>query len=259
MEKQIVGAIPEFTQDEAPVQTPASPEPAEVTPEAAPEKETLPPPPEGKPTEPPEASDNTPVLSQDEQRELQGLRTERVNLLKEITDLRGTKRDLKQEELRRVDERIDELKDLNPDDVSIIDRVLRAKGYITKQEASQMSYEATKTEELGKFLERYPEYKPENDSGDVNWTALQREISYYKMPEDPRKISEILERAHRSIAKVPSGQPIAVRQRQIEVAGAGKGGVQRPSESKSLDPHQRAAYAAGGWTEEEISQIEKRL
>lgn len=190
-----------------------------------------------------------------------GLESEILRLRKEISELRGSRRELKQEQLIKAQGNLDELKDLNPQDVDLIDRVLRAKGLITKEEAHRMFYESVKQEELNKFLDKYPEYKPENDPGDTNWSLLQRELGYYRMPDDPHRISEILDRAHRGIAPrgSSSDRGAATKTRQREVAGLGAGGVQRSSSAKSLDPRRRALLEAGGWSEEEIKNIEKRM
>lgn len=256
---EIVGKIPEFTTDETPkgevaeVKQPA----VEEQPE---EKETPASPPEEKPLESDTPKDDTPAPSQPElDKAIQGLQEERVKLLKEITDLRGQKREIKQEQIQKVEDKIDELKDLHPDDVAIIDRVLRGKGYLTKAEADNMLFEAVKREEINKFLEKYPEYKPENDRDDTNWNLIQSEMALYRTPGDARQIGQLLERAHRSIVKVPSERNIPAQKRAIEVASKGSGGVQRSSTSKTFDPARRAMFERGGWSEEEIRKMEEKL
>ena len=249
-----VGKIPEFTTDESVVQE----EVKEEVVETPPEKETETPtelPAEEKPAEEAEKPQS---VDDELARQIQGLEQERTKLLKEIKNLRGERREIKQQEISKVESKIDKLEDVHPDDVSTIDKVLRSKGYITKEEAKKMSYEAVKEDELAKFLEKYPEYKPENDPNDLNWSAFQREWEYYRMPEDARRIGEILERVHRSIAK-PADRSSVVKKRQIEVAGVGSGGTQRSSSKKSLESWQKDEYRRGGWSEEEIAELEKNL
>lgn len=254
--------IPEFTSDVPPeggVQEPVqSGEPVVETPVVL-EKET-PVAPTEKPPETVGVDTAAPASSVQESPELVGLRNQKVELLKEISELRGQKREIAKEVLVKVEEQIDELKDVNPNDVQLIDRVLRSKGYVTKEEQSKMFYEAVKTEELNKFLEAYPEYKPENDPNDLNWNSLQREIGYYRMPTDPHKLREVLDRAHRAIApRVPSDSSLPQRQRQIQVASTGGGGTQQSSQRKSLDPAKRSALLQGGWSEKDIEEIEANL
>lgn len=272
MPNQVVGSIPDFSSDTTlapPIEGEEQAEVKEPEAEEAPVVETE------TPASPPEeinAPETAPVAPSGQDSAgppdelkgaIQALQGERAKLLKDISELRGQRRELKREELIKVNERIDELKDVNPQDVGLIEKVLRAKGYVTKDEAHGMFYEAVKQEELNKFLERYPEYKPENDSGDVNWSTLQRELGYYRMPDDPHAINDILERAHRNIANLSrtfADRAAPVKARQAELAGAGAGGAQRSSPRHgTLEPRHRAVLEAGGWSSEEIANIEKKL
>lgn len=246
----ILNLVPDFTSDEG------NQEEVKKTPSGVEEKETLSEPPaEEKPDDITNIVDDTEKLSQ----QVQGLQEERGKLLKEIVELRGQRREIKQNELLKIEEKIEELKDVHPDDVVVIEKILRSKGYVTKDEAHKMFYDSVKQEELNKFLDKYPEYKPENDTQDINWGSLQKELGFYRMPDNPYMIKDVLERAHRVITKVSSGLNLPVKKRQIEIAGAGAGGVQRSSSHKALDPEKRLMLQQGGWSEEEIKKIEQRL
>lgn len=224
------------------------------------------PPTEEKPTN--EQVVQQPVVSQnaeefEKEKELQGLRNERAELLKEIATLRGQKREIKEDQIQRVQQEIDQLEGVHPDDVKVIEKVIRSKGYVTKDEASKMYYDSVKDEELKKFLNEFPEYKPENDLGDRNWTALNTELGFYRMPTDPHRVGELLRKAHKSIVRIPSGQQPQTVQRQIQNAQLGSGGGQRPSSSISTGPgltsQQRRALEDGGWSEEEIKRYDQNL
>ena len=187
-----------------------------------------------------------------------GLQKEVLKLKNEIVELRGQKRELKKEELFKAEQKLDELKDVNPEDASLVERILRSKGYVRKDEVDEMYYKAVQDEELAKFLEKYPEYKPQNDPNDTNWGTLQRELEFYRMPKNPRQIPEILERAHKATFK-ESDRSLPVKKRAVETASVGAGGTQRSSSGKTLSPTLRARYEQGGWSEEEIRSIESRL
>lgn len=269
-ENPIVGKIPEFTED-SPVPVRELEEVKQPTEVIPPEEKETPEPPAEKPAAPLETGEDTQEPLQEvtqpnaDSEAVKGLQEERVKLLKEISELRGQRREIKQEQLASVEKQIDDLKDLHPEDITVIDRVLRSKGYVTKAESQQMFHEAVKQEELNKFLERYPEYRPENDPQDVNWSTLQRELGFYRLPglgEDPHKISEILDRAHKAISKVVSGRaaPTEIKRQQVKTASIGGGGAQRsPSSGKTLSQEQRDIYRRGGWSEEEIREIESGL
>ena len=257
--------VPEFTDDdssgtgEEAVQSAQAP--AEEVEEKEKESPSVPPT-EEKPTESgePEIRDDAEALKKQYEEQLVGLQREKVNLLKEIQELRGQKREIKREELKTVNQQIDELKDVNPEDVSLIDKVLRSKGYMTRQEAEKMSYEAIKNQRLNEFLAKYPEYKPENDQNDINWNTLQRELAFYRLPDDPNRIIEVLEKAHQSVQKGTGDlKTLEAQKQQIKTAGVGGGGVQKSSSRKRFEPEKRYMLERGGFTAEEIERMESRL
>lgn len=255
--------IPEFTTDETVVAEEVKEAPVETVVETGGETDT--------PAELPAESDTPiekpvevvqPAVHVDSDRlekQIEGLNEERTKLLEEIKSLRGDRRELKKEELVQISQKIDELADVNPADISLIDKVLRSKGYLTKDESNKMFYESVKQEEVNKFLVKYPEYKPENDPNDINWGKLQREFNIFATPSDPRLIGDRLERAHKEIAQPIVDRTLDVKRQQLKTAGVGSGGVQRSSSQKSLDPERRFMLSQGGWSEEEIQKIENRL
>ncbi len=259
-----IGSIPEFTNDDgAPAPEQELEEVKQIsTEEVEEEKET--------PAEPPAEStevEQTPAAESSEDTENQedleraklGLHQEIVKLRKEVSELRGQRREIKQDKLLVAEQKLEELQDVSPDDVNLIERVLKAKGYVKKDEVEKTFYERVKQDKLNVFLEKYPELKPENDPGDLNWSALQRELGYYRMPEDPNLITEVLERAYKNTVKVRSDVSVPAKKRAIAVASVGAGGTQNSSSRASLDPAKRQALLDGGWSEEDIQQIELNL
>ena len=248
-----IKAIPEFTQD-TPTVNQGIEEAVQPAPAEAVEETETPPAPLAEEKPPIKGDDSGEVENQ-----VQGLLREKTELLKQIAELRGQRREIKQEELAQVDQKIEELKDIHPEDAAIIDRVLRSKGYVPKGEIEKMFYKAVQDEALQKFLEKYPEYKPENDPNDTNWSSLQKEMAWYKMPSNPHQVLDILERAHRAI-KPHADRSLQIKKQQVQIAGAGSGGTQRSSSrTLQLDSRKRAILEQGGWSEEEIKNIEKNL
>lgn len=258
MAEQVVGKIPDFTTDEA-----LAPEVAEGEVEEEKQAEVDEASEEGKetPAEPP--ADTKPAergVDTGVDKELHGLKEERIKLLNEIQALRGQRREIRREEPLVVQKKDDDLDDLNPQDVSLVEKILQKKGYIKQEQAHQMFYDSVKQEELNKFLEKYPEYKTENDSNDLNWSALQREMSYYRMPDDPHKIGEVLARAHRALSKSSDRSSVAATKQRVKVASVGGGGSERSSSrGGNFKPDHRSILERGGWSEEEIRDLEKDL
>lgn len=193
-------------------------------------------------------------------KELLGLRDERDKLIKELVTLRGAKRDLKQEELIKVEQKIDDLQDVNPEDVALIEKVLKTKGYVRKDEVEQTFYQRIENQERDAFLAKYPEYKPENDPNDLNWNTLMREFGLYARPKDPKMVGDLLERAHKAVVKPSSDRSIEVKKQVVKTASVGAGGTQRSSSNNSFkfDAETRVSLLNGGFTEEDIAKMEAR-
>lgn len=234
----VIGQVPEFTSDET-VQEEV------VEPTIDPVEEVI-------PADPPPAT-----IVEDPQ--VVGLKKEKADLLNEIKDLRGERRDLKQKQIDKVDAKIESLDDVNPADVEVVEKILRSKGYMKQEEFQKMTYESVKNDTVETFLEKYPEYKPENDPQDTNWSALQREIALYRMPDDPKKISLILEKAHRELTRSHPASQTPARKQQVAVASHGAGGTQRSQSSPSsrLTAEQKQTFSNGGWTAAEIEAMDK--
>jgi len=227
------------------------------------EKETpSEPPAEQTPAETPEGAtgDDTGVLKAELRKEVEGLQRDKERIILELEDLRGQRRTAKQAELQKLEEEIDDLKDLHPQDVTIIDRVLRAKGYVSKGQVGKMLYEARKQDEIAKFQSEFPEYSEDNDPDRKRFGPLLQRLSLYKEPEDPLMYGTLLRREHRALAgtRTPSDRGDAVRKRQAELAGVGAGGAQRSSSVKSFEPERRRQLLDGGWSEEDIKRMEER-
>jgi hypothetical protein len=193
-------------------------------------------------------------------RATEGLRTEIVGLRQKIATLSGGDRKLAQEQLIVAQQKLDELDDVNPADVALIEKVIKAKGYVTKEEAQSVNYDTVQKQVLSQFLDKFPEYKPENDPENTNWNRLIGEYSLYAKPKDPLQIAALLERSHKATAPVASVRNLTPQKQAIKTASLGSGGRGRTSSGgKTLDPDTRRQYEDGGWSKEEIDEMEKRL
>lgn len=267
---EVVGSIPDFTSDSTPVE-PKEPIVTEAADSAAnpsedghtgKETQTEPPadttPAQG--SEVPESVD-TSTIKEEKQREINSLEEAKRELILELDDLRGQKREAKKAEIAEVQQEIqDKLEDINPDDVSLIDRVLKAKGYVARGDVSKMFYDARKNEVFSKFLKEFPEYSEVNDPDRRKFGPLLRELQLYKEPSDPDVYGDLLRRAHSGLSgsRAASGRSPAVQKRQAEIAGVGSGGAQRSSSVQSFSVEKRMILQQGGWSDEDIANMEKR-
>ena len=267
-----IGKVPEFTSDSAPVDPPETEPEVTTTPESGVEPtdtgadkgaETQPQPSEVEKTAPEperEPEGDTADVRQELDKEIEGMREARRELIQEIQDLRGQKREAKQAEIEKVEKEIDKLEDINPDDVGLIERVLRAKGYVAKPDVDNMFREARKQEEISKFFKEFPEYSEDNDPDRRKFGPLLREVSLYKEPGDPAMWATIFRRAHQTLSgnKRPSGGSTIVKKRQAELAGVGAGGAQPSSSVEPFSVEKRMILRQGGWSDEDIQRMEQR-
>ena len=123
-----------------------------------------------------------------------------------------------------------------------------------------MVYESRKQEVFSKFFKEFPEYNDANDPDRRKFGPLLRELSLYKEPDDPELYAELLRRAHSSVSgnRGSSGRSPSVLKRQAEIAGVGAGGAQRSSSVESFSLEKKMILRQGGWSEEDILNMEKR-
>lgn len=133
---------------------------------------------------------------------LSALTLEKQKLLKQISELRAEKRqvkDIKTDEPLIIDKNED-LSDVAEADVAVIEKVLRAKGYVRKDDISAITHKEKMDSYKNEWLSQHPEYLPENDKDDSHWDALDSAVSaYFKAPTNPKDITKVLDAAHAMI------------------------------------------------------------
>lgn len=210
-----------------------------------------------KPAQTGDNTDNDPVLDAKLAKATEGLRKEIVGLRNKVNTLTGGDRKLAQEQLVVTQQKLDDLADVNPADVALIEKVIKSKGYVTKDEAQAVNYDTVQKQVLATFLDKYPEYKPENDPENTNWNRLVGEYGLYAKPRDPMQIATLLERSHKATAPIVSDRNLPEKKRALQVASAGSGGKGKSSSGGTpLTAQQRLMYEQGGWSAEEIDAME---
>ena len=210
--------------------------------------------------EEPKNNDEIEQESDDEdEKKVIGLKAEEERLRSQIVELRKERREIKSQPIKEESLIVEDLKDVAEADIQVIEKVLKAKGYVKKDEIDSMTYTERLETYKNDWLEKHPEYLPENDPDDKNWNALQKEINtFYKAPADPKKIMGVLERAHRELkgtSLMPqrkSSQTLAAKEKLKVNSMAGKGGgtKQAPKIKSNLDK----SYLKG-FTEEELEEL----
>lgn len=235
---------------------------------------------------------------EDKRKELQGLLGTEKSLSEDVSSLddqikaartrisqkrgeRREKRDLTQsiDSALPPEETPDDLSDIDPETIKVLDRFTKAKGLVPKSELSQMSYQSAHKTAEEAFYESHQEYKPENDDNDVLYNALKAELSLYSTPKDAKLIPKLFEKAHSEVAKlypdkfkkaVPDKKEIsedtkaaAGRIKKQQTGGGPSGGSSGGGStsktvsgtSKTFTDVQITALKDGGWSDEDIKRL----
>ncbi len=136
-------------------------------------------------------------------------------------------------------------------------------GFVRKDALEATTYQEKASEVLDGFLEKHPEYLPQNDPDSTLWNAFKAEYALYKPTQNPRELAKILTRVHKEVYGI---KPAAALDNK---AGARKN-VQVASHSAASKPNpkregvRRAATPAAqglrtdmlkGFSDEELQEF----
>lgn len=199
----------------------------------------------------------------------------REDLLKDIQELRAARRVLKgspftakkQEPVFVKKDEEDPLKDIAPEDVSTIEKVLKAKGYVQKseleREQSVKTYKQQMDEVTNTWLQENSEFGEEKDPDGKNWQKIHDYISdNFDAPKNPKAAKDLLDIARDRLfgkknATLPEKSPhsIAAKKEKIAVSSAksSSGGTNVSGTPTKADYAKRAMYK--GFTEEDFVEM----
>ena len=166
----------------------------------------------------------------------------------------------------------EDISDIDTDTVTAIERVIKSKGYVKKDELVQSNYQDAHKSAEDKFFEDHSEYLPENDEGDVLYDALKEELSLYAPPKNPSKIKELFERAHAEVKRnnptffkdIKKSVKTSLKKKnrldtsKSDKGGSGSGGKGSKSKSKEgtgLSKDDIRNLKDGGFTDEDIKEM----
>lgn len=259
--------LPEVTENEPEGEEVKETSPEEETDEvAAVEEEETETPSETSPEEKPEEEPAPEKESPSEEKEITGLSEQREKLLAEIRELRKERREVREKQEEGISPPVvlpkkeEELGDVADSDVALIEKVLKAKGYVRKEELQATTYNEVIENEKNSFLERHPEYKPENDTDDKLWNALKHELyTYYKKPDNPRDMGKVLEKIHSALnhGTLPTKSSATSRASAERIKTVSKSGSGRAAEGspkvQTVEGVTRSMFS--GFTEDELKEL----
>lgn len=243
---------------------------------------------EGTPTDPAENNDpdeTTPVepvaASVEEEKprviseSAESLESKKAELLKEVQELRAERRGLKGNPFEKKEEPLfvkpqeDPLKDVNPDDRSIIEKVvearLRAEGFLKREELQSMTLKDKVQQQTDAWVKDNTDFDKDNDPDDSKWNKINAYVSrMFAPPSKPEDVTEMLDIAReRLFGKKTAPLP----QKSINSIAAKKEKIAIGSKSSSGGDANRVSSPSGekidkallqhlqGFTEEELKEF----
>lgn len=222
-------------------------------------------------------------------KEVQGLETELSKLDKKANDLRKAIEDKRNnvrglaEEAKKegvlpsrklpfkgeapAETEADPLDDINPVFLESVERVIRAKGYVRKDEIENLTVaekqQNVANDEFNTFLTEHPEYSEASDPDDALWNKLTSFIPKGFNPENPKEWGDMFRYAHSRViqASAPHNPPATdrdnARKAQLRAAGSGKGssGNAPAGKSKAFNQTYFNELVRGGWSEKEAREL----
>lgn len=159
------------------------------------------------------------------------------------------------------------LKKFKPEDMQafreVLDVAAEEMGFVRKDQLGASTYQEKATEELDGFLEKHPEYLPQNDPGNVLWNRFKEEYALYRPPTNPKDLKKVLEKVHKEVFGI---KPAAAIDRKDaakkDVKVASHSGSSRPSPSREGVKRAGTPAAQGlrtdmlkGFSDEEIAEL----
>ncbi|MDD5540048.1 MAG: hypothetical protein PHG61_05080 [Candidatus Marinimicrobia bacterium] len=202
------------------------------------------------------------------QTDVDGITQEYQRVKKEVEDLKSQRRDLKGTPFKSDDlfvkkEEVN-LDDIDKDDIEKIEKVLRAKGYVKKDEVTGLTLQKEIDSASKAWVNENEEFKPANDPNDEKWNSV---VSYIKenfaVPRSAEKAREYLDIARERLfgKKEPvlpkkSLNSVAAKKEKLSVSAVktSGGGASASSTGKTpVDP--KLAQHFSGFSEDELKEI----
>lgn len=143
--------------------------------------------------------------------------------------------------------------------VDLIQKIVKNLGFVQQQDLVKSSVEAQKDA----FLETHPEYLPQNDPNNEKWDRLNAALADYNWQNQPHRVIEFLEKAHRDAAPAwqePARvnelkQKIAQTKSMNQISSLGGGSQTPPPIKKQVNNAAIEAARKSGWSEQDINEL----
>lgn len=172
---------------------------------------------------------------------LAGSKAEALNLKSQLEAMKA--------EVEQLKAKAEPAQEVSKDDVELFKAFARQAGVPLKEDIEAIKADSDhrmRDEATAKFLEEYPEYKPENDTDNSKWETLINEYALYRNPTTPNTKSylTLLKKAHKAISPDNSlikGKALGMAEAKLSEQAqlGGSGGVTTIKKTKRT-PEQEA-------------------
>lgn len=152
-----------------------------------------------------------------------------------------------------------------PEELNALREVLptlaKEMGFVRQDELGATTYQEKSQEVLDSFLEKHPEYLPENDKDGTLWGAFKAEYGLYKQPSNPKDFQKIFERVHRDVFGIKPASGLtkvnAAREKVSVASHAGASSTAKPAPARQgRAPQGLRLDMLKGFSTEELAELE---
>lgn len=181
----------------------------------------------------------------------------------EMTRIKGQLRNQRRDELfvkqpNNTKNDLDEIDGYDIDELKRFEEVATKLGFARRDEIIHQTTQDKLNDEFDSFIEKHPEYSPENDKDGVLWNQLKSEFELYIPPKDPRTLRKILNKVHNEIYGVQPAKNLSkINASQEKIKVASHTGASANKESKeTIKPNLSLRKdAMKGFSEDELKEI----
>lgn len=151
-----------------------------------------------------------------------------------------------------------------PEEISALGEVINVMademGFVRKDQLTSSTFQERSQEVLDTFLDKHPEYLPENDKDGTLWNAFKAEYANFKQPTNPKDFQKIFDRVHREVFNIkPAGAlPNNAAARERITVSSHAGASSRPGTQRQpavAGPQGLRTDMLKGFTDEEKAEI----
>ena len=114
----------------------------------------------------------------------------------------------------------------------VFDVMAEDMGFVRQEQLNKNSFQEKASETLDNFLEKHPEYLPQNDKDNLLWNRFKEEYGLYRPAQTVKELNKILNKVHREVFGIKPATALdknVAAKEKIKVASHGSSSKPSPS------------------------------